>query len=79
MKDLYEYQTLSRALVLDNAKRPRSSQTNRDEDLQGYTEEDYNDLLAVIQESPAFRGVGGDKYKTSRLLVRVAASLTARQ
>ena len=79
IKDLYECQTLSRALVLNDAKRPRSSQTYRDEELQGYTEEDFRDLLAVIQESPAFRGVAGDKTKTSSLLVRVATSLTCRQ
>ena len=79
IKDLYECQTLSRALVLDCAKRPRSSQTVRNEELQGYSEADYNDLLVTIQESPAFRGVEGDKNKTSNLLVRVANALTARQ
>ena len=79
IKDLYECQTLSRALVLNVAKRPRSSETYRDEELQGYTEEDYRDLLAIIQDSPAFRGVAGDKTKTFSLLVRVATSLTARQ
>ena len=50
IRDLYDCQNLSRAMVLNDAKRPLSTQNSRDEDLQGYREDDFNDLLDLKWE-----------------------------